>query len=746
VNKGRSQPRMACLFAGGGGLFLGFKQAGFKAVFATDIEATAAETFALNNQDVRFHLGDVRHLTSSIIDELAGGEAIDIIVGGPPCQGFSTLGDQIQGDARNSLFEAFARVIRWIQPKCILIENTSYLRTQYGGWYENEIRATLESLGYSVHVETLNAADFGTPQIRRRLFFFGTKLDSDFSWPLPTHGPVQVQHLLPYKTVGETIMDIADVSASSSLHNHIALNHSEKVIARYKLIPEGGRLPAPQLLPEEIRRRNFGNTYKRLHSERPSLTLVPGNNAFPIHPTEHRSLTPREAARLQGFPDAYIFAGSRSEQCKLIGNAVPVQLAKELGTAIRRHLKQRKAKVRLFNIPKGNGYQLELQIDVKPACNVPRKRNGKHLTAASFFTGAGGLLLGFVKANYNILASFDRKSIVAKNMNLNFPWLRHYHADLSQMSIDEIREAVGRQSPDVVFGGPPCQGFSIFGNRRFINTRGHRPDADLRNELTLRFIDIALALSPKVIFLENVKGLLSTPRGDSLYIDEIVHRLGEKGYAVEYRVVNCAAHGIPQLRERLILVATSSEIEFHWPSPKYFENPKPWQRPYNTVNDAIIDLMDPATHDKDYSHVPMNHKELVVERYKLIPEGGKLPEKDLPDHLREGYRSKNIKNYSHVYRRLDGNQPASTLVPGHNAFPVHPKLPRTLTVREAARLQTFPDSMRFTGTRQQQCLLVGNAVPPLLAEIFAQAIAKAIRGNIKLPGYKADHYELRLEA
>jgi DNA (cytosine-5)-methyltransferase 1 len=184
-------------------------------------------------------------------------------------------------------------------------------------------------------------------------------------------------------------------------------------------------------------------------------------------------------------------------------------------------------------------------------------------------------------------------------------------------------------------------------------------------------------------------------------------------------------------------------MKFTWPEPKYFENPKSWQRPWPTVADFISDLDDPELYSAEFSHVPMDHKPLVVERYKLIPPGGRLPEDALPQRLRKGYRSENVRNYSHVYRRLAPDRPATALVPGHNAFPIHPYLPRALTVREAARIQTFPDTMKFVGTRQQQCTLVGNAVPPLLAETFAQAIQKAIRGNTLDPGYKADIYELR---
>jgi len=152
--------------------------------------------------------------------------------------------------------------------------------------------------------------------------------------------------------------------------------------------------------------------------------------------------------------------------------------------------------------------------------------------------------------------------------------------------------------------------------------------------------------------------------------------------------------------------------------------------------------MDPETQGDEFSHVPMNHKELVVERYRLIPEGGRLPEGGLPEHLQKGYRSDSVKNFSHVYKRLSMDAPATTMVPGHNAFPVHPVLHRTLTVREAARIQGFPDWMRFVGTRQQQCTLVGNAVPPHLAEVFAVSITKAIKGNYSSPGFKRDIYDL----
>ena len=119
----------------------------------------------------------------------------------------------------------------------------------------------------------------------------------------------------------------------------------------------------------------------------------------------------------------------------------------------------------------------------------------------------------------------------------------------------------------------------------------------------------------------------------------------------------------------------------------------------------------------------------MVERYGYIPEGGKLNVDALPDHLKKGYRTDKVKNYSHIFKRLHREKASFTMVPGHNAFPIHPWLNRALTVREAARIQTFPDEMEFKGTRQEQCIQVGNGFPPLLAEVLSNNIKKAETNN-----------------
>lgn len=717
----KTKPTFISLFAGGGGLTLGLHNAGFECVFASDLETAAAETFKHNFPSVPFWQGDVRHLTRDKFRELTGNRHIDLVAGGPPCQGFTTIGDQISADPRNELFRYFARIVEWANPQSILMENVNYLRSQYHGRFEADIVRQFEKLGFSMWVETLNSADFGVPQIRKRVFFYGSRLPSGFAFPEATHSPES------YVSVGKAIGDLEVVD--SKIPNHILLNHSARVIARYKLIPEGGRMPPPALLPAAIRRKNFGNTYKRLHRNRPSLTLVPGNNAFPVHPVLDRSLSPREAARIQTFPDQYVFFGSRAEQCKLVGNAVPPLLAERIGGAIKSHL--------LRSV--GNSRQ---SVIIKKSIVIPITPRQNRLTAVSFFTGVGGLSLGFKNAGFEALASYDLKQSVERNLAQNFPELCHHRRDIGGLDISEIKDHIEGIDPDVVFGGPPCQGFSIFGRRRFVNTKDHKPEEDPRNELALRFIELAIALRPKAIFMENVKGFVSTQKDKKSYLQHTVERLGRAGYTTEFQVINCANFGVPQLRERFILVAHRPELKFVWPADKFFLEPRSHQKGVVTVGDVIHDLMDPSSYDPEFSHVPMAHKPLVVERYKLIPEGGKLPEGVLPVHLRQGYRSSNVKNYSHVFRRLSMNAPATTMVPGHNAFPIHPVLNRTLTVREAARIQTFPDWMRFTGTRQQQCTLVGNAVPPLLAEVFAVNISKMIKGNFIAKGFKRDVYDL----
>ena len=702
---------MFAFFAGGGGLHLGFEQAGFELALATDIEPAAGATHKLNSPNVPFVLEDIRKLTAASLIEAAGGVRPDIVVGGPPCQGFSTLGDKLSGDPRNALFAAYAHLVEELQPRFVVLENVKSMVTMYGGKFKDYVLKTFSAAGYRMQWAVLDAADYGVPQFRKRVIFFGTRHDADFKFPVATHGE---NGLLPYITCWSAIADLAKKGAE--VPNHIALGHSERVISRYKLIPEGGRLPPPEELPPEIRRGNFGNTYKRLDRSRPSLTMVPGNNAFPVHPTLHRSLTPREAARLQTFPDDFKFAGDRRSQCILVGNAVPPVMAKAIAGAVLAH------SYLSAKDPK------EISLEVSPPVVKTVKKMRKPDQSNGFidlFCGAGGFTIGLEQSGLEPLLGVDINTHAAASHVHNFPDVQFKTTDLGdELARNELAEQFVDKNVALVVGGPPCQGFSVFGNRRFVNTRGHDPHEDPRNKLVFSFVEFVKKVKPRWFIMENVPGLATLSDGSVL--KTLLSDFKAAGYInAEARVLNAADYGVPQLRRRLLIIGNTTGHIIPWPKRKFFADPKDWQDSHRTVGEVLTDLANERSHTRVSCHVPMNHKPLLVERYQYIPEGGRLDVEALPSHLRVGYRTTAVKNYSHVFKRLHRDRPAITMVPGHNAFPIHPWLNRALTVREAARIQTFPDEIEFLGPRQEQCIQVGNAFPPLLAELIGNNIRKA---------------------
>jgi DNA (cytosine-5)-methyltransferase 1 len=724
INGDRKELYAYSLFSGGGGFHIGLKKAGFKVLVANDIEPAAEETHKENWPKTPFLLKDIRLVSGSELLKLAGGIKPDLIFGGPPCQGFSTLGAKFSADPRNNLFDHFVRVVEELNPKCFLFENVKSLTTMYHGQYKDYIIKKFQDIGYTVSWKVLNAADYGVPQNRHRVFFFGTKLKNHFEFPLPLFGNKSKDHK-PYKTVGEAIMDLA-TKTEKDIPNHIALEHSDIVIGRYKLIKEGGKLPPKEELPEHLRRSNFGNSYKRLHRNEPSLTMVPGNNAFSIHPTLHRSLTPREAARIQTFPDKHIFKGDRRKQCILVGNAVPPLLAEVIGKEIIKHFNgtiKINSAVQMEVSLNGNSLAKTSLEKVLPMHQIQKatERDG----FIDLFSGAGGFTIGFAKSGWKPLLSVDINKNVSLTHKMNMPSLPYLEGNLGEEKFRKkiINQFEGKEI-GLVVGGPPCQGFSIFGKRRFVNTKGYNPHLDQRNKLVYAFLDVVKHVNPRWFLMENVPGLANLD--DGLFLEELIKEFKSLGYGqTEYRILNAADYGVPQLRRRLVIIGNRTGHIIPWPKKKFFANPRDWQKPFRGVGEVLSDLTSTASYEKFTCHVPMNHKPLLIERYKYIEEGSKLDVSKLPDELKQGYRTDEVKNYSHVFKRLHRERPSTTMVPGHNAFPIHPTLNRSLTVREAARIQTFPDELEFKGSRQEQCIQVGNAFPPLLAEILANNIKKA---------------------
>ena len=318
------------LFTGAGGLDIGFNEAGFKGILASDIMPQARDTFNCNYPEEPYILEDIRTLSISDIKHYVGDKKVSVIIGGPPCQGFSNMGNKNSADPRNMLFESYVKIVDAIRPTCFLFENVKGLRTMFEGRYFKKVIEGFLSIGYNLHYALIDTSNYGVPQKRERIIIFGTLLDKPFLFP--AFNSDSFGRIKAYKNVGEAINDLTD--KGPEVPNHIALNHSDIVVRRYELIPEGGKLPKPELLPEDIRRKNFGNTYTRLSRNEVSSTIVPGNNAFPVHPTLNRSLTPREAARIQTFPDEYIFMGDRRSQCIQVGNAVPPLMAAKLAYCV----------------------------------------------------------------------------------------------------------------------------------------------------------------------------------------------------------------------------------------------------------------------------------------------------------------------------------------------------------------------------------------------------------------------------
>ncbi len=706
------------LFTGGGGLDIGFEEAGFKIIGASDIWEESKKTMVLNFPDVPFICKDITTLTSNDILESTNGVRPDVIIGGPPCQGFSVMGDKSSADPRNILFESYVRLVDDLEPTCFVFENVKGIKTMFKGKYLDMVANGFAKIGYDVYLRILNSKDFGVPQKRERVIIVGTKKNKLFKYPEPNNLPIG--RLKVRKNVKEAIGDLVDKDERTS--NHIALNHGEVVLRRYRLIPEGGKLPPPEELPEDIRRKNFGNTYVRLHRKELSPTMVPGNNAFPVHPTLDRSLTPREAARIQSFPDSHVFTGGRKDQCILVGNAVPPLMAAHIAKEIKQHILD------------DNYIGSEEHLLLRRNEEVKKRKadaSDKKLSFIDLFSGAGGIGIGFEQAGYEHILSADFDEGVAKTFRHNHKDIPFIEGDLSDDIIfEKTKKIVGDKEVDIIVGGPPCQGFSMFGKRRFIKSKSHDPFEDIRNDLIFTFLKYVEEFKPKWFMMENVAGLVSL--ADGFFLEKFIEQVDKIGYNnYDYRVISTADYGVPQKRKRFIFLANRTGNIIPWPKPKFYEKPEDWENPYRGINQVITGLDTEKSQKMYKNHRPMNHSETVVERFSYIKEGHKVNPDDLPEHLKYSKTGKPIKSFSKVFFRLDRNQPSHTLVPGHSAFPIHPWLNRQLTVREAARIQTFPDSIEFLGTHGQQCTQVGNAFPPMAAEVFANAIKKAITNDWK---------------
>ena len=345
------------LFAGAGGLSIGLERAGIHVVIANEIMPDFAATLAANHPYTNVINDDIHKINFKEELKKLGLESVDVLSGGPPCQGFSTIGSKNRQDPRNSLFYEYLRAVAETKPKYTIFENVSGFKRMYGGFAYDTLVRELDELGYDTKCQILNAADYGAPQIRYRTIVLGWKRGLPaLDFPLPTNGGKNGQR--PYLTLMEAISDLPQIGAGESsdkyatppqneyqrkmrgkqeeLLEHNAANYGAKMQEILRTIPEGGSVSD---LPMRLRPRSaYCNTYARLLPNEPSPTITRNfgtpSSSRCVHPYQSRALSKREGARLQGFPDDYKFVGGKQSKNLQIGNAVPPSLGEAIATVV----------------------------------------------------------------------------------------------------------------------------------------------------------------------------------------------------------------------------------------------------------------------------------------------------------------------------------------------------------------------------------------------------------------------------
>lgn len=329
------------LFSGCGGMSLGFELAGFKSLLAIDSWEDALVTYKRNRNIARTLCVDIESIdVQALKQEYFDSSSVDLIIGGPPCQGFSIAGKRVVDDERNALYKSFVRFVDVFRPKAFVMENVPNILSMANGKIKDAIIEEFSELGYKVECKILLAADYGVPQNRRRAFFVGLLNRKSFNFPEKSiDQPVTVEEAL--SDLGEdSIVDGSSytIQAQSSyqklmridskgIYNHQITQHNQKTIDTIALVPDGGNY---KNLPIELQgTRKVNIAWTRLNSQRPSFTIDTGHRHH-FHYKHNRVPTVRESARLQSFPDDFIFYGSKTSQYKQVGNAVSPLMAKAI--------------------------------------------------------------------------------------------------------------------------------------------------------------------------------------------------------------------------------------------------------------------------------------------------------------------------------------------------------------------------------------------------------------------------------
>ena len=346
------------LFAGVGGMSQGFLMAGgFDIAFAVEYDKDIASAYQKNHLNADVYAQDIRDIDVKLLHEKHPN--VDVIIGGPPCQGFSQKGKRMSlDDPRNFLFRQYVRFVEEFRPKYFVLENVPGIITVSGGFFKDQIVAEFNKLGYDLKYGVLKATDFGVPQDRHRAVFIGQLGKNEIDLPKPSGIKTTISQAiydLPFIASGEgeevSKYDKLPSSAyqkelrgnSSVLYNHIATKHSKLALERLELIPKGA---GKEVLPKEhLTKSIYSGTWCRLLEDGVAATITtrfdtPSSGRF-THPILNRCLTVREAARIQSFPDDFYFEGARTAAFTQIGNAVPPLMAKGIALELKKQLEEK---------------------------------------------------------------------------------------------------------------------------------------------------------------------------------------------------------------------------------------------------------------------------------------------------------------------------------------------------------------------------------------------------------------------
>ena len=351
------KPKVIDLFAGVGGMSLGFEQEGFDVVLANEYDESIANAYRVNHKNTKMVVGDITQLDlEKTFGDFQG--KIDVIIGGPPCQGFSQKGQRKTiHDERNFLFKYYVKVVELVKPRYFVMENVPHLLTAEGGFFRQEIQTLFNSMGYQLNMGVLNASDYGVPQNRRRAVIIGKRDSEAPQLPVPC---------IKFVNIWDAISDLAYLNSgegeeeqaystdpesdyqkemrrdSGKLFNHVVTKHSKLALERLAMIPPNA---GKEVLPKEhLTKSIYSGTWTRMRKDEISVTITtrfdtPSSGKF-THPYLDRAITVREAARIQSFPDTFRFIGNKGSQMKQVGNAVPPKLAAAIASVIMKDIKE----------------------------------------------------------------------------------------------------------------------------------------------------------------------------------------------------------------------------------------------------------------------------------------------------------------------------------------------------------------------------------------------------------------------